>query len=35
LHYYLNLMQEIRAALEAECFVNFQAEFKQARARGV
>ena len=35
LHYYLNLMQEIRAALEAESFTNFQAEFKQARARGV
>jgi queuine tRNA-ribosyltransferase len=35
LHYYLNLMQEIRAALEAESFAIFQAEFKQARARGV
>jgi queuine tRNA-ribosyltransferase len=35
LHYYLNLMQEIRAALEVESFTNFQAEFKQARARGV
>jgi queuine tRNA-ribosyltransferase len=35
LHYYLSLMQEIRAALEVESFTNFQAEFKQARARGV
>jgi queuine tRNA-ribosyltransferase len=35
LHYYLNLMQEVRAALEAENFVSFQTQFKQARARGV
>jgi queuine tRNA-ribosyltransferase len=35
LHYYLNLMQEVRAALEAESFANFQTQFKQARARGI
>jgi queuine tRNA-ribosyltransferase len=35
LHYYLNLMQEVRAALEAQSFANFQTQFKQARARGV
>jgi queuine tRNA-ribosyltransferase len=35
LHYYLNLMQEVRSALEAESFARFQAQFKQARARGV
>jgi len=35
LHYYLNLMQEARAALEAESFANFQTQFKQARARGI
>ena len=35
LHYYLNLMQEVRAALEAESFASFQTQFKQARARGV
>ena len=35
LHYYLNVMQEVRAALEAESFSSFQTQFKQARARGV
>ncbi len=35
LHYYLNLMQEVRAALEADSFTHFQTQFKQARARGV
>ena len=35
LHYYLNLMQEVRAALEAESFANFQTQFKQARTRGI
>jgi len=35
LHYYLNLMQEVRAALEAESFANFQTQFKKARARGI
>ena len=35
LHYYLNLTQEVRAALEAESFANFQTQFKQARARGI
>ena len=35
LHYYLNLMTEVRTALEAATFTNFQAQFKQERARGV
>jgi queuine tRNA-ribosyltransferase len=35
LHYYLNLMTEVRAALEAATFSSFQAQFKQERARGV
>ena len=35
LHYYLNLMKEVRSALEAGCFSAFQSQFKQARARGV
>jgi queuine tRNA-ribosyltransferase len=35
LHYYLNLMKEVRGALEAESFQTFQASFKLARARGV
>ncbi len=34
LHYYLNLMQEIRAALEAGTFTAFRAQFAQDRARG-
>ena len=35
LHYYLNLMSEIRAALEAGEFTAFRARFKAERARGV
>jgi queuine tRNA-ribosyltransferase len=35
LHYYLNLMREIREALEANAFDNLRAQFKQDRARGV
>jgi queuine tRNA-ribosyltransferase len=35
LHYYLNLMSEVRAALEKGQFVTFQAKFKSDRARGV
>ena len=35
LHYYLNLMKEVRAALEADNFLGFQTKFKQDRARGV
>jgi queuine tRNA-ribosyltransferase len=35
LHYYLNLMQEIRSALEAGDFAGFRARFRSDRARGV
>jgi queuine tRNA-ribosyltransferase len=35
LHYYLNLMREIRAALEAGTFAAFAARFRAERARGV
>ncbi|MEX8495364.1 tRNA-guanine transglycosylase, partial [Sphaerotilus sp.] len=35
LHYYLNLMQEVRNALDAGEFAAFQAQFKADRARGV
>jgi queuine tRNA-ribosyltransferase len=35
LHYYLNLMSEVRAALEQERFAAFQAQFKADRARGI
>jgi queuine tRNA-ribosyltransferase len=35
LHYYLNLMREIREALEAGSFTAFRARFKTDRARGV
>jgi len=35
LHYYLNLMQEIRDALEGKRFAAFQAQFAADRARGV
>jgi queuine tRNA-ribosyltransferase len=35
LHYYLNLMQEVRNALDAGQFAAFQAQFKADRARGV
>jgi queuine tRNA-ribosyltransferase len=35
LHYYLSLMAEIRAALEAGTFTEFRAQFARDRARGV
>jgi queuine tRNA-ribosyltransferase len=35
LHYYLNLMQELRDALDAGRFEAFRAQFKADRARGV
>jgi queuine tRNA-ribosyltransferase len=35
LHYYLNLMSEIRAALEAGSFEQFRVQFAADRARGV
>ncbi len=35
LHYYLNLMREVRAALDAGRFDAFRAQFKADRARGV
>ena len=35
LHYYLNLMQEVRDALSAHRFGAFVAQFKTDRARGV
>lgn len=35
LHYYLNLMQEMRDALDAGRFEAFRAQFKAERARGV
>ncbi len=35
LHYYLNLMREVRAALEAGGFDAFAQRFRQERARGV
>ena len=35
LHYYLNLMREIRAALDAGSFGAFRQKFKAERARGV
>jgi queuine tRNA-ribosyltransferase len=35
LHYYLNLMQEIRDALDAGRFGDFVAQFRADRARGV
>ncbi len=35
LHYYLNLMREIRDALDAGTFAAFAQQFKQDRARGV
>jgi queuine tRNA-ribosyltransferase len=35
LHYYLNLMQEIRDALEAGQFAAFREQFRRDRARGV
>jgi queuine tRNA-ribosyltransferase len=35
LHYYLNLMREVRQALDAGHFSQFRATFKTERARGV
>jgi queuine tRNA-ribosyltransferase len=35
LHYYLNLMREVREALEAGTFVAFVRQFRADRARGV
>jgi queuine tRNA-ribosyltransferase len=35
LHYYLNLMREVRAALDAGTFGAFRVQFKADRARGV
>jgi queuine tRNA-ribosyltransferase len=35
LHYYLNLMRELRAALDAGAFAEFARRFAQDRARGV
>ena len=35
LHYYLNLMAEVREALEAGTFAEFRVRFKEDRARGV
>ena len=35
LHYFLNLMTEVRAALDAGTFAQFQLQFKADRARGV
>jgi queuine tRNA-ribosyltransferase len=35
LHYYLNLMQEIRDALDAGNFATFAQRFRADRARGV
>jgi len=35
LHYYLNLMREVRAALDAGSFGAFVAQFHAERARGV
>jgi queuine tRNA-ribosyltransferase len=35
LHYYLNLMREVRESLEAGQFSAFRAKFKEDRARGV
>ena len=35
LHYYLNLMREVRASLDGVQFAQFRAQFKANRARGV
>jgi queuine tRNA-ribosyltransferase len=35
LHYYVNLMREVRQALDEERFPAFVAQFKADRARGV
>ncbi|NOT99482.1 MAG: tRNA guanosine(34) transglycosylase Tgt, partial [Sideroxydans sp.] len=34
LHYYQELMQQIRASIEAGRFAEFQAEFHESRRRG-
>jgi queuine tRNA-ribosyltransferase len=34
LHYYLNLMHDIRQSLEAGRFASFRAQFQADRARG-
>jgi queuine tRNA-ribosyltransferase len=35
LHYYLNLMQEVRNALDAGAFGALRQQFKADRARGI
>jgi queuine tRNA-ribosyltransferase len=35
LHYYVNLMREVREALDAGTFAAFVQQFKADRARGV
>jgi queuine tRNA-ribosyltransferase len=35
LHYYLNLMREVRASLDTGTFGAFRQQFKADRARGV
>ena len=35
LHYYLNLMREVRESLDSGTFGDFRARFKTDRARGV
>jgi queuine tRNA-ribosyltransferase len=35
LHYYLNLMREVREALDVGAFAAFRAQFKAQRSRGV
>jgi queuine tRNA-ribosyltransferase len=35
LHYYLNLMREMRDALDAGGFAGFMQQFRQDRSRGV
>jgi queuine tRNA-ribosyltransferase len=35
LHYYLNLMREIRVALDAGTYSQFRAQFEVDRARGI
>jgi len=35
LHYYLNLMREMREALDSGRFAEFVAQFRRERARGI
>jgi queuine tRNA-ribosyltransferase len=35
LHYYLNLMREVRESLEAGTFATFVRQFRADRARGI